>query len=524
MVKKVSQQTREELVTALRMRYAGSGRDDKTRILNEFARVTGYHRKHAIRLLGAPSEAADIHAKRERTRRDRFYDDAFVATLIVFWEAADRISGKRLVPLLPLLVSALERHGRLVLDEATRTKMLRVSPATVDRLLAPARREACGGRMRRSPAANSLKRRVPVRTSADVKDPPIGMFEMDLVCHGGTTMAGSFIHSLVLTDHASGWTECAPLIVRDSALVVEGIAAIRARLPFAIRGLDSDNGGEFINEHLVRYCEENTIEFTRSRPYQKNDQAWVEQKNGSIVRKMIGYERYEGPVAAQCLARLYAAVRLYVNFFQPSFKLIEKRRVGPRVTKRYLRPATPCDRLLMSSDIDDATRDRLSTIRERLDPTSLLECVRAEQRVLADIASGTTPSVAQPATDLDQFVQSLAIAFHDGEVRATHRKKRRRSTAPRHWRTRQDPFDDVWPALEVRLNASPATTALGLFQSLQLDHPGRYAHGQLRTLQRRVKAWRSKVAREILNLDAESPTVETASVRFSVSLEGSISS
>jgi hypothetical protein len=197
---------------------------------------------------------------------------------------------------------------------------------------------------------------------------------------------------------------------------------------------------------------------------------------------MIGYERYEGPVAAQCFARLCAALRLYVNFFQPSFKLLEKKRVGARVTKRYLRPATPCDRLLMSPDVDDAMRDRLSSIRERLDPTSLLERIRTEQRVLSEIASGTTPSVAPAPTDLDQFVQSLAIAFHDGEVRATHRKKRRRSAAPRHWRTRQDPFDDVWPALEVRLNKSPATTALRLFQSLQLDHPGRYADGQLRTL------------------------------------------
>ena len=354
------------------------------------------------------------------------------------------------------------------------------------------------------------------------------MLEIDLVCHGGETMAGSFVHSLVLTDHASGWTECVALAVRDSALVVEGIASVRARLPFAIRGLDSDNGSEFINEHLVSYCEENAIEFTRSRPYQKNDQAWVEQKNGAIVRKMVGYaryERYEGLVAAQCFARFYAALRLYVNFFQPSFKLLDKQRVGARVKKRYLRPATPCDRLLMSPEIGEDTRERLRVIRDRLDPIALLERIRTEQRVLAEIASGST-AVAVPSqtTDLDQFVQSLAIAFRDGEVRATHRKSRKRPTAPRHWRTRADPFDDVWPGLVNRLQEVPDTTALGLFELLQLEHPGRYPAGQLRTLQRRVKAWRKAQARELLALDDKMTTTEAISVRSYVSLESNVSS
>lgn len=506
MGKKVSQQTRNELITALVARYDRSGREDKTRILDEFVRITGYHRKHAIRLLrglqASESANVDLSSQPVRMGRDRVYDEAFVTTLVIFWEIADRISGKRLVPLLPLLVSALERHGRLVLDDAMRAKVLQVSPATVDRLLQPARREAACGRVRRKPTTHSLKKLIPVRTSGDVKDPPIGMLEIDLVCHGGETMAGSFLHSLVLTDLASGWTECVALIVRDSALVVEGIANVRARLPFAIRGLDSDNGSEFINELLVGYCEANSIEFTRSRPYQKNDQAWVEQKNGAIVRKMVGYARYEGLAAAQCFARFYAALRLYVNFFQPSFKLLDKRRVGARVKKRYLRPATPCDRLLMSPEIDEGTRERLRVIRERLDPAALLDRIRTEQRVLAEIISGSTELVVPPqTTDLDQFVQALAVAFREGEVRATHRQReRKRSTEPRHWRTRADPFDDVWERLERQLVELPDTTALALFESLRIDHPGRYADGQLRTLQRRVKAWRTHAARKLLAL------------------------
>lgn len=528
MGKKVSQRMRDELIAAVVARYQRGGRDDKTRILDEFARITGYHRKHAIRLLKgadmADLVALDAGKRATKAQRQRVYDEGFVSNLVVFWETADRISGKRLVPLLPQLVSSLERHGRVVLDEDTRNKMLHVSPATVDRLLQPMRQEAAGGRRRRAPAANSLKKRIPVRTSGDVKDPPLGMLEIDLVCHGGETMAGSFVHSFVLTDHATGWTECVPLVVRDSALVVEAIANVRARLPFVIRGLDSDNGSEFINELLLDYCEANSIKFTRSRPYQKNDQAWVEQKNGAIVRKMVGYARYEGLTAAQCFARFYAALRLYVNFFQPSFKLLEKRRVGARVKKRYARPATPCDRLILSAEIDDETRSRLRVIRDQLDPVALLERIRAEQANLAQLVSGATDIVLAPETDLDQFVQSLAIAFRGGEIRATHRQKeRKRPTTPRHWRTRPDAFESVWSGIERRLSESPSTTALALFQTLQLEHPTRFPNYQLRTLQRRVKAWRTQEARKLLRLDDAASIAAADSVRSFVSLESNVS-
>jgi hypothetical protein len=262
------------------------------------------------------------------------------------------------------------------------------------------------------------------------------------------------------------------------------------------------------------------LEFTRSRPYQKNDQAWVEQKNGAIVRKMVGYARYEGLAAAGCLARFYAALRLFVNFFQPSFKLIEKRREGARVKKRYLRPATPCDRLLASDEIDDDTRDRLREIRERLDPIALLDRIRSEQRILADIASGSNVvEVSQETTDLDQFVQSLAVAFRGGEVRATHR---RRLTEPRCWRTRADPFEDVWETLERRLENSPDTTAKALFDELRAQHPERFIDSQLRTLQRRVKAWRTTSARKLLALDAETTFAQLRSVRSCVSHESSV--
>src|SRR6202167_26359 len=185
--------------------------------------------------------------------------------------------------------------------------------------------------------------------------------KMDLVAHCGEANRGSYVNSLVLTDIASGWTEAAPLVVREGGLVVETLDRIRAGLPFALRALDVDNGSEFVNEALIQYCLTHGIELTRSRPYRKNDQAWIEQKNGAVVRKLLGYRRFEGLAAARAITRLYAASRLFVNFFQPSFKLASKQRDGARVSKRYHPPLTPYERLLHSDSITTAAK---ITLRE----------------------------------------------------------------------------------------------------------------------------------------------------------------
>ncbi|MGH7703723.1 MAG: integrase catalytic domain-containing protein, partial [Gemmatimonadales bacterium] len=331
----VSKLVRVELIQAVQERYKLGTRHEKRRILDEFIALTGYHRKHAIRLL------ADVHpgCVDPHPPRERVYGKAVREALIVLWEASDRVCGKRLKPLLPILINALERHGHLYLDPEVRSRVLAASPATIDRVLAPTR-AAIGGKVRRRAATPAIRRSVPVRTFADWKEPKPGFMETDLVAHSGPSMAGSFVHTLVLTDVATGWTECVPLVVRTAALVVDAVARLREVLPFPLLGIDVDNGSEFLNETLLAFCQENTIEFTRSRPYHKNDQAWVEQKNGAIVRKLVGYGRMEGLHAAKALMRLYAASRLFVNFFQPSFKLASKTRVGARVTKRYHTPAT----------------------------------------------------------------------------------------------------------------------------------------------------------------------------------------
>ena len=176
---------------------------------------------------------------------------------------------------------------------------------------------------------------MPVRTFADWDNPPPGFFEADLVAHSGPVARGSFVQTLVLTDIATGWTECAPLLVREQRLLTEVLGELRKLLPFPLLGLDTDNDSVFMNETVRDYCQQVGIEFTRCRPYRKNDQAWVEQKNGAVVRRTIGYRRFEGLEAAAALARLYAAMRLFVNFFQPSFKLASKARDGATVRKRY---------------------------------------------------------------------------------------------------------------------------------------------------------------------------------------------
>jgi hypothetical protein len=318
MARTVSNATRQDLLQAVRDRYRAGTKSDKVRILDEFIAVTGYHRKHVIRLF----RVGPVMSSASRQPRLALYDHAVREAVIVLWEASDRVCGKRLKPLVPILVSALERHGHLTLASTVRARVLAASAATLDRLLTSTRAAVSGHRTRRR-ALPAVQRNVPVRTCTDWDAPLPGDMEADLVSHGGESAAGSFVHTLTLTDVASGWTESVALVVRDGALVVAALEQMRTRMPFPLRGFDTDNGGEFMNETVAAYCREHGIPCTRSRPYHKNDQAWVEQKNGSVVRRLVGYRRLEGLAAAEALSRLYAVSRLFVNFFQPSFKLVQ---------------------------------------------------------------------------------------------------------------------------------------------------------------------------------------------------------
>jgi Integrase core domain len=524
---KMTRAARAELANAVRRRYASAAGKDKRRILEEFVAATGYHEKSAIRVLN--SQPAPKH--RQTRRRPPLYDEAARAALIVLWEASDRVCGKRLKALLPILLAALERNGHLKLDEAIRPKVLSMSAATIDRLLRTPRNATRARKLRR--VEPEPRRRIRMRTFADWNEPLPGSMEMDLVAHCGAVNRGSYVHSLVLTDVASGWTEAAPLVVREGSMVVETLERIRVGLPFALRAVDVDNGSEFVNDRLIDYCLGHGIELTRSRPYRKNDQAWVEQKNGAIVRKLLGYRRFEGIAASRAITRLYGASRLFVNFFQPSFKLAAKHRDGAQVFKRYHPPQTPCERLLQAESIPMAAKNTLREISAELDPLKLLEEMRAVQAYLAALADGETPpQLTSDPPDLAAFVASLSSAWRAGEIRPTFSVEAKprylRGLQKVSARTRFTVFSVepkpaapptaiaasaklperprlifaepghakiqalrmVWPIACRRLEELPTINATQLFQELCLRFPGRFTRKQYKTLLRRVNLWR----------------------------------
>jgi hypothetical protein len=495
-MRRVSMATRDELLAVVSERYRGSGRADKSRIIDEFSAATGYHRKHAMRVL-----RAGVSSKRSAPRPSRrIYGAAEREALTVLWEASDRVCGKRLKAIIPTLIEAMVRHGHLALAPEVRTTLLKMSAATIDRALRP-QRERCGPRRRRPGSVSTIRRSIPVRTFSDWGNPPPGFVEADLVAHSGPVTNGAFVQTLVVTDIASGWAELAPLLVREQTLLVDVLGEIRRRLPFPLLGLDVDNDSVFMNETVRDYCAAERIELTRCRPYRKNDQAHVEQKNGEIVRRMVGYRRYEGMAAAVQLARLYAPVRLFVNAFQPSFKLAEKTRDGARVTKRYHKPLTPCDRLLTDSRVGETTRARIVALRADLDPIRLLADIRSAQQTLvtlADVAGAarTTGSTFKQTVPIDAFVSGLRTAWQDGEVRPTSKPKPKPKA--KRGRRRPDPLAGVTDELRAWFGADPASTGRQLLERLQETYPGRYPNGLVRTVQRRLKIWRSEVAHALV--------------------------
>ena len=494
----ISKVTKDELIQAISKRYQDATRSEKGRILDEFIKLTHYHRKHAIRVLNRerPVEERAIRPGR------KIYDEAVRQALLAIWEAADRICGKRLRAVMPDYIQSLERHGHLKLNPELREKLLTVSAATIDRLLAPMRMKARGRTKHPRKSGSKVKHRVPVRTFADWGEPVPGYFETDLVAHNGASTSGSCVHSLVLTDINSGWTECVALVARDKSLVTGALEALQSFLPIPLLGVDTDNDSAFMNNTVVEYCLSHGIKLTRSRAYLKNDQAWIEQKNGAVVRRFVGHQRLRGIMATQVLGRLYRLTRLYVNFFQPSFKLRHKTRIGARVYKSYFPPATPCDRLLESEMVDEETKIQLREQKAELDPVRLLYMIRELQSTLAALGgSSESANGASPTSkSLSDFLKQLPRLWKEGEVRATHRK---RTSSSHYWRTRKDPFETVWPQLLYWLQRDPDIAATELFFKLKSEYPGIYSDGQLRTLQRRVQGWRRAMAKELIGISQD---------------------
>jgi len=358
--------SKRELLEAIGPRYRRANRQEKTRILDEFVAITEYHRKHAIRLL----KHGVKKPKRKKRGRPKVYRGEVISALIKVWKVCDRICSKRLHPFLPEIVAVLEREEELTLSVKTKRLLLQISPATIDRCLRRVRRQRGRGLSTTKPGT-LLKQAIPVRTFADWDDARPGFVEMDLVAHCGDSTHGEYLNTLNVVDVSTGWSECPVLANRSQREVSAAIERLRERLPFPLLGIDSDNDSAFINDNLYRYCQQERITFTRSRPYKKNDQAHVEQKNWSVVRRLIGYERYESNEALTLMRAIYQDWRLYVNFFQPVLKLVEKRRVGSKVRKRYDTARTPYQRVLESPNVSEEDKERLRQIYFTLNPVVL---------------------------------------------------------------------------------------------------------------------------------------------------------
>jgi len=302
------------------------------------------------------------------------------------WRASVYLSGKLLRPILPALVTALETHHGVVVAPPARTALLAASPATLDRLLRPLRRRRPAPPRRSAPALQSVRAQVPLRTWSEWRGVAPGALQGDLVLHCGETLEGLYCTTLVAVDVATTWTELQAIWGLHHQRVTGGIQALYQRLPFPLRAWHSDNGSEFINHCLLGWCRRYGVRFTRGRPYRKNDQAWVEQRNGLVVRRLVGYDRYSSRAAQTVLQRLYGLLRLQHNFFRPVRKLRSKRRVGSRVTKHYDAARTPYQRVLAAGVLTAEQRRTLEHQFLALDPIALARDIQRTLDVLWKLA------------------------------------------------------------------------------------------------------------------------------------------
>jgi hypothetical protein len=365
----MSLKSKRELLEVVRPRYLKASKVEKQTMLDEFTSVTGYHRKHAIRVLKNKVQVQN-HLKGKTKTYKTIYRGEVVRALEHIWEIYGHICSKRLQPFLPEAIKVLERCEEIELPQDTKELLLKISSASIDRCLRSVRIKSPHGLSTTKPGS-LLKNLIPVRTFTEWDEERPGFMEIDLVAHCGNTTEGQYLNTLTCTDISTGWTDVTALLHRSQEAVSEAIHRMRQRLPFPLLGIDSDNGGEFINDLLYRYCLDEKITFTRSRPYKKNDQAHVEQKNWSVVRHTVGYDRWETEQELALLESIHDDLRLYINFFQPSFKLIAKERIGNKTIKRYDTAKTPYQRVLERKDISLEAKARLMNLYLQLNPAEL---------------------------------------------------------------------------------------------------------------------------------------------------------
>jgi IS30 family transposase len=385
---------RQAVTRQIALRYRSAGKSDKARILDELCAVTGWHRDHARKALRTALNPEPV--AQQRTPRARQYQPEDIQALLRIWAVLNAPCGKRLAPVLAETTDRLVLCGELQITEASRYRLVRMSAATIDRVLAPHRAlYQPRGRSRTKPGS-LLKAQIPVRTWRDWDDARPGFVEIDPVSHDGGNASGEHAHTLTVTDIATGWTENRAIRNKAYTWVELALLDIIDALPFPILGIDSDNGSEFINHHLLAFCTDREITFTRARPGHKNDGAHVEQKNWTTVRQIVGYHRYTGPVHLDVLNGIYALLRLQMNFFLPQQKLLSKTRVGAKATKKHDTAATPYRRALNDSTVDIADKATLIEHYQTLNPAAIQREILALTDALARIV--TTDITLHPDT------------------------------------------------------------------------------------------------------------------------------
>ncbi len=375
---RLDMRTRKKITSKMAERYRKASKAEKGKMLNELCALAGYNRSYAARVLREASSTSSVSRKAEKRPpgargqgRKPLYTAEVTEPLKKVWAIMNFPCGKRLVAALPEMIRVLELFGEIELAPQAREGLLKISSATADRLLAPERKKLTLKARCKTKPGSLLKHQVPIRTYAEWNDLRPGFLEVDLVGHEGGNPRGDFCQSLVAVDVSTGWTELRAVKNKAQVWVFEAIADIRKSLPFPLLGIDSDSGAEFTGAHLIRYCQQEGITFTRGRPSRKNDNCYVEQKNYTAVRQYVGYMRHDTEAELKTINELYSYLCPYLNFFQPQAKLIYKERIGSKVKKRYDNPKTPYQRIISSPDVSDQVKKKLKRRYDKLNPAEL---------------------------------------------------------------------------------------------------------------------------------------------------------